>query len=404
MAAPYPRLLVATEAPPNASGGGGTIVRQMLKEWPVDRLFWWSCFPDDDPRFGQRVAAHRVARIPWKLYPQRRWRAQKSWLLEHFWSRWAAHHFRRTLSLFEPEAIWVIPISWSIPPLARTLLSSDIGFHVSVHDYPNCNNWVEQFGLDRTRRFAALSDLLYSKATTRDAISHPMIADLRARTGSDAVQVLRSGLEKKDFDYLLAKSVVPNDPIRIAYVGSISLEEDFACLVQALVALRSQLTKPVSLELFSAHSYRDRAWFDPSWMHERGNLAEPQFTNALRECTWGFALMALAEDNPNQRFSFPTKFTSYLTAGLPIFSLGHPESSLIKMARQYRVGICVTSGEQEVLRPKVLEAFSLENPWKIFGPEILRCARDEFDTDQRRQVLYDCFRVCAGKGHSEARP
>jgi hypothetical protein len=376
----------------------------MLKEWPVNRLFWWSCFPDNDPRFGQQVAAHRVALIPSRFYPSRRLRLQKSWVLEHFWSPWAAHHFRRTLSLFEPEAIWVIPVNWGIPPLAETLLPADIAFHISVHDYADCNDFVRLFGLARAHRLAAMCDALYAKATTRDAISHPMIADLRVRTGADANQMLHTGAEKEDFDYLLAKSVCPGDPVRIAYTGTISREGDFARFVRALDAVRPQLPRPVLLELFSSHSYRDRSWFDPSWMHERGNLAEPQFTNALRECTWGFVMMSLAEDDRSHRFSFPTKFTSCLKAGLPIFTLGHPESSLIKMAQQYRVGICVTSGEQEVLRPKVREAFSIENPWKIFGPEILRCARDEFDAARRRQTLYDCFRACAGKGRSEARP
>ena len=47
----FPRLLVATEFPPNASGGGAAVVRQMLKDWPVDRLFWWSPLPDNDPMF-----------------------------------------------------------------------------------------------------------------------------------------------------------------------------------------------------------------------------------------------------------------------------------------------------------------------------------------------------------------
>ena len=44
----FPRLLVATEFPPNAAGGGAAIVRQMLREWPAEKLFWWSCFPDNN--------------------------------------------------------------------------------------------------------------------------------------------------------------------------------------------------------------------------------------------------------------------------------------------------------------------------------------------------------------------
>ena len=86
MALDFPKLLVATEFAPNSPGGGPAVVRQMLKDWPVERLFWWSCFPDQGRHFGREVAAHRVARIPPKLYPHRRWCEQKSWLLENVWS------------------------------------------------------------------------------------------------------------------------------------------------------------------------------------------------------------------------------------------------------------------------------------------------------------------------------
>jgi len=93
MTTDFPRLLVATEAWPNGPGGGLAVIRQMLRDWPAERLFWWSCFPDRDPHFGRRVAAHRVALIPPRLYPNRRWCRQKSWLLEKFWVPWAARHF-----------------------------------------------------------------------------------------------------------------------------------------------------------------------------------------------------------------------------------------------------------------------------------------------------------------------
>jgi hypothetical protein len=387
----YPRLLVASEFPPNVSGGGGTIVRQMLKDWPVDRLFWWSCQPDRDRRFGQQVAAHRVATIPTRLYPYRRLRWQKTFLLKHVWSRWAAHHFRKTLSLFKPDVVWALPISWSIPPLVKALLPANIPFHVSVMDYADCSGWVRQFGAAQACLLQEQLELLYARATTRDAIYYPMIADLRARTGRDADGPVHAGLEKEDFEYLQTKTVVPDDQIRIAYTGTISYEEDFAKFVQALAAVRHKFTKKVSLEIFSSHSYRDRLWFDASWMNERGNMAEPQFSAEVRKCAWGFAMMSLAEENRSDRFSLPTKFASSVATGLPVFALGHPESSLIKAAQQYRVGVCATSGEQEYLRSKVLEAFSIKNPWEIFGPEIRRCAREEFDAARTRQMLHQCF-------------
>ena len=370
-------------------------MRQMLKDWPIDRLQWWSCFPDHDQRFGQRVAAHRVAAFPPKLYPHRRWRMQKSWILENFWVPWAARHFRETLSEFQPDAVWVIPVWWAILPMANVLLKSNIGFHVTVQDYADAREWAAQFGLARTRRMAIASDMLYARATTRDATSHPMIADLRTQTGADAAQMLHAGLEPADFEFLCARPPFPDGPIRIAYAGSISREEDFVRFIRALDALRPALPRPLSLELLSSHSYRARSWFDPTWMQERGNLPEPHFSQALRECTWGFAMMSLAEDDQCHRLSFPTKFISYLAAGLPILTLGHPETSVVKMAQQYGVGVCLTTGDLEALKQALLPALTLADPWQAFGPEIQRCARNEFDASRRRQKLYECFRICA---------
>jgi len=390
----FPRLLVATEFPPNASGGGASVVRQMLKDWPVEKLYWWSCNPDNDSRFGQRVAAHRVAKIPPKCYPNRKFTRQKSWFLENIWSIWAARHFRKTVAVFRPDVIWFIPVTWAISSAAKALLEEGIGFHVTVQDYPDCKDWVKPLGLARTKRLATLSDELYAKATTRDATSHPMIEDLRLRTGCDAMQMMHAGLEKDHFDVLRAKTGTREGPIRIAFAGTISREDDFAKFVSSVDRIRPNLSKPVTLEIFSSHRYSDRSWFDPSWMHERGNLGEPQFTNALRECTWGFSMLSLAEDDTKQRMSFPTKFISYLAAGLPVFTLGHPESSVVRMAQQYRVGICVTSGDPNVLDLKVGEALSCANPWQQFGSEILNCAKNEFDASKKREVLYKCFQTC----------
>src|ERR1700730_4869883 len=104
-----PRLLVATEFPPNASGGGPAIVRQLLRNWPAEKLFWWSCFADDATQFGQAVKAHETAYIPKRLYPHRRYRGLKSWLLEQLWAPWSASHLRKTIHQLKPDVIWCIP-------------------------------------------------------------------------------------------------------------------------------------------------------------------------------------------------------------------------------------------------------------------------------------------------------
>ncbi len=95
----------------------------------------------------------------------------KSWVLENVWMPWAANHFNRTLKEFQPEAIWVIPHQWAIPPLARVLLKSNLKFHVTVQDYMEARAPMERSGAARASRWARMAEQLYAKAATRDATS-----------------------------------------------------------------------------------------------------------------------------------------------------------------------------------------------------------------------------------------
>ena len=350
---------MATEAWPNAPGGGLAVIRQMLKDWPVEKLFWWSCLPEYDRHFGRTVAAHHVARIPPKLYPHRRFCRLKSWLLEKIWVPWATQHFRKTLEALKPDVVWVIPHGWAIPPLAGVPSNSKTGFHLTVQDFMDSNSYTMRYGAARCRQWVQLTEQLYKNAATRDATSHPMIADLHAHTGASAAQMLHAGLEADDFAYLAETPGKHAEEIRIAYAGSILAEREFTLWVEALARIRPRLPQPLGLDFFGDHSYHARAWFDATWMREHGNLRAGELSKALRECTWGFSPMELTDDNPRyNRFSFPTKFISYLAAGLPVIAMGHPESSVVKMATAYSVGLCLTTSQPELLAGQLLAALS----------------------------------------------
>jgi hypothetical protein len=390
-----PKLLVATEFPPNIPGGGGAIVRQMLRDWPVDKIFWWSCTPDKDQLFGQKVAEHFVANIPPKLNPNKRGKILKNWLLNAIWRPWAASHLRKTLNTVQPDVVWVIPHCWSIPPLTDVLLNANVGIHFSIYDYPDSRASIDRFGASRCRMMAKQVDKLFVRATTRDTISRQMTDDLQARTGASST-VSRAGLEDEDFDYLSREPIPQNESIRIAYAGTIIAGDAFVVFVKALAKLRTQLPRPLTLDFFGDHSYRSRSWFDASWMIEHGSLNNRELLQAIKECTWGFSPMELTDDNARyNRFSLPTKIVSYLAAGLPVISLGHPESTVVKLASQYQIGICLSESNLDHLCVQLSPGLSEGNPRAKYRSEILRCATAEFDARRIRKTLQENFLKCA---------
>ena len=122
----------------------------------------------------------------------------------------------------------------------------------------------------------------------------------------------------------------------------------------------------LSLDFYSVHRYGTRRWFDGSWMSDKGNLPHPQLLAALRGCSWGLVTMALSDEDPRyNRYSFPTKLIAYLAAGLPVVTLGHPESSVMRLS------------------PVLADP----RPRGTYRAEMIRCAEIEFDAGRMRTAL-----------------
>jgi len=125
-------------------------------------------------------------------------------------------------------------------------------------------------------------------------------------------------------------------------------------------------------------------------MQQHGNLTEGDLKTALQQMDWGISLMSLEDKDPAyNRFSFPAKFCTYFGAGLPVITAGHPESSVMKMANQYNVGIQIS--DFNVPGAAFSQALADPNVKEKYRPEILRCVCEQFDAEKMRQRLWKCF-------------
>jgi hypothetical protein len=315
--------------------------------------------------------------------------------MQHVWSQLAAASLRSALIKSRADSIWLIPHEWAIFPLhcifSRLNQSSlNVPIHVTLQDFPDSQQRQRLLGVEVTRKMASLQKTLYQFATTCDATSLPMLQELQRQTGRLGEQMLHAGLENEDF-YFLEKPVPDlslRPSLRIAYAGTIVVEEEFKAFIQILETLRYSFSSRLELCFWSAHSYRGRPWFNPSWMKEFGHLPEHDLRIALRGLDWGFIPMSTNDDDPRyNRFSFPTKFITYLAAGLPILSFGHPESSLMKLTHPYQLGARFFSKDE--MRAKMTTNF-LQDPLmkRLVRPEIVRCSRDWFDACRTRSQLW----------------
>jgi glycosyltransferase involved in cell wall biosynthesis len=391
---PLPKILVVTQFGPNASGGGPAVIRQALKECDPVRVGWWSCHPEESPVFGFRAGWEAGFPIPGKLYPYKRAVAAKGWLLEHLWSPLARANLARTIQAWQPDLLWVIPHMWSIFPVSSFLRGhrGKLPYHVSMHDYMDMSANVPILGRARGKRLATLACELYAQADSQDAISPGMLEDLQRVTGRAGSQILHLGLEPEDFDYIRTPAESAQKVVRVAYAGTIQVPDVFRSVVDVFAQINARGGTPrVVIDFFGSHSYAGQSWFRPEWMHEHGNKDEQDLRLALRECSIGFAPMNLHDDDRYNRFSFPSKITSYLAAGLPVLAVGHPASSAVRMAREYDTGWCWENPDLRGMAEPLSAWLDSANLKARHAPNIMACARAHFDAAQMRSRLYNCF-------------
>ena len=183
------KLLIATEFPPDAKGGGPAVVRQMLSPPArLTKIFWWSVNRANAKILeGVTGECWRIADATGfpagKLSPSRNLTHVKAWLMEHFWAPLAARSFSRAIDRIQPDCIWVIPHDWSILPIHKVLVDK-VGskntnierrrFHTTIQDYPDAHGHSLLWGNAICDRLNRMQDDLYRLATSRDATSIPM--------------------------------------------------------------------------------------------------------------------------------------------------------------------------------------------------------------------------------------
>jgi glycosyltransferase involved in cell wall biosynthesis len=391
------RLLIATDFNPGSPGGGPTVVCQMLKGFRKEghQIYWWSCrYPNPNDELFP-VDGHKFAPIHPRLMPAKRVTRLKALLLYYGWVHFASHSLKTAIKLFKPHHIWTIPHDWSILPIHNVLVKNSkfrIPFHTTIQDYPDVHGNASRWGVSIARNIVEKQLDIYRSASSNDATSRPMLDDLYHITGKRGFQMIHEGLEKKDFERIKGiKNKKHNQQIRLAFAGTILAEPEFETFIAGLKLARAKESK-LCLEFWSGFSYKSKSWFDSSWMKEHGNVNRDRMVDQISDCDWGVITMPFDRDSLRySQYSFPTKFISYLAAGIPPIILGRKDSAVMKMADQFDLGLRLVSHDAKTIAVNLNETIWQENTSEKYNQRIIDCSHRYFDANVMRKNLWACF-------------
>ncbi|MEI6337780.1 MAG: glycosyltransferase [Verrucomicrobiota bacterium] len=401
MKSALPKILVVTSFPPDAPGGSAWLLYQLLRGVPSDRVAWWSSSGEAPPHSVERVGSFKSGQLPSRLVPHRRYTQIKAFLLELIWVPLAARSLRAYIKDQNPDLLWILAYSWSIPVLHRAVRGLGIPWHITVHDLADSKGLVASLGAKRAARFQQMVDDLYTGAVSRDVYMKETGEEMERTTGAKADLIIRCGAEPEEIESIRIKTFPPRqEKIRIGYPGTIIAEDTFARFIAALQLIRAEV--PVEVNLFGIHSYRDRPWYDHTLIVEHGYLSEEEFDSRYGNCNWGLAIMELDDSNPRySRFTFPCKFTRSLASGLPVIAIGHPDCTLTRFAGQYQLGPVITSSEPREIADALQAALLKPSDASLLRSEMLRCVNTEFNAELNRKNLHELFRRGAAEQHSK---
>jgi hypothetical protein len=313
-------LILITDYPPDAPGGGAVILRSLLRPEDRRRVLWLSPTPSADAPATLRAGSGGRGRRSPALDQTIHARALADEALAIARERGA-------------RAFWVVMHGAGVSIAARLAGAGALPVHLTVHDDPAYANAL------RSRRYLPLVPLIardfgraIRRAASVDVIGPGMAEHYRRKYGVAPAIVHRAlpGPIEAGPDYDGARH-----GLRVGVLGSTYSYDPLPILARAVEAAASRLGVPGRLLIVGqGHGDRLRAEVGHRVEVEAiGHVEEAEAVPRLRDC---FALYLNYPfgplDGALRRLSFPTKLGTYALAARPLLIHAPRDSSIAHLA------------------------------------------------------------------------
>ncbi len=401
-----PRLLVVSGYPPNARMGGGIILRNLLQQYPADRLTILSNARvieqlAADPNGGLLDALH-VPVSPWRSNIRGVRRVLRTVnVLQTF--RAARASLRR---LSAGDVILAVPWGGEIGSelfAAAYFMHRRSGAGLVVYEM---DEWRASLGPAAGLPARVLEGLFHARlvraAKSVWVISPPLVDQFRQRFGVEA-QIMAHCVDIERFHGARSSKQPEGGPRRILYAGAIYGPQVDA-IRNVLHAIQNEPSLPYTLVLYTGQSANELAEFGIAGPALRVEPLVPveQIPELLASAD---VLLLPFAFEPGQRevvsTSFPTKTADYLASGVPVLVHAPPYATVSRLARAEGWAEVVDEPCIDLLRTALQKLMNDNERRQSLKSEALRVARQRHDLTARRAAFLDSIRAAAGRSRQE---
>lgn len=395
------KILLLTGTPPGIRGVGEVILRDLALHHGAENIRCAAVVPPGyvwrpDPRLKDL----QVQELPSEFLHAKRWGKGRFSALGPLWNYITGfgREVRRLTNAIVREARQaridqvVAVLNYPLMPALAQRIARELGRPLICIVWDSPAYLLRQEGFDRFSRARLVKAfgqaLAYSQRVA--VISETMREDYAALTNAE-FHILRYGLPLTTAS---ETAPLPEQEWVIGFAGSMYADCAWQALLTALDGVNWQVAgRPVKLKLWTSSIYL--ASGPHSSIEFLGYPSVEATQIALQRCHLTYLPQPFAEHFGDfSRYSFPTKLSSYLAVGRPVFAHCPANSALARFFQAHPIGALSTSMEPATIIAALEDLLRDPGAYRSASAAAQQVAREQFGEAIFFKTIDRLFRPC----------